>query len=362
VIPSFVNVDIEPTNRCNADCYFCPRDQTPHQGLMTPEVFDQSLARCVEFREVVQERLGFDMKVSLCGLGEPLLNKHCAEFVSKIRAAGLPCAMASNGSILDEKRGAALLEAGLQVINNNAGEEGADYEDVYKLSFERTLENIVRFAEMSRGRCQVNIVLVDHRGDPEHDARMADFWRSRGLEDFVTFPLMNRGGALFVDHMQYETQPELSEARAMFSDEHAVPSCYAPFSFLFIGYDGNYYLCCSDWKKEVSLGSVFDRTFLEVTGPKLDHVLSREPICKTCNLDPLNQLTGELMADHAGGTVGGNRTLMASGVNPAALRNALVGESHELMAKLEQLQPGVTQSNPSRVQRPRRRLIPLRAE
>ena len=34
-----VVVDIEPTNRCNAKCYFCPRDATPHQGLMTPEVF-----------------------------------------------------------------------------------------------------------------------------------------------------------------------------------------------------------------------------------------------------------------------------------------------------------------------------------
>ena len=35
----FLNLDIEPTNRCNANCYFCPRDQTPHQGLMSPEVF-----------------------------------------------------------------------------------------------------------------------------------------------------------------------------------------------------------------------------------------------------------------------------------------------------------------------------------
>ena len=45
-----MTVDIELTNRCNAKCYFCPRDQTPHQGLMTPEVFDQALARAIEFR------------------------------------------------------------------------------------------------------------------------------------------------------------------------------------------------------------------------------------------------------------------------------------------------------------------------
>ena len=45
-------VDIELTNRCNAKCHFCPRDQTPHEGLMSRAVFDRSLARAVEFRDL----------------------------------------------------------------------------------------------------------------------------------------------------------------------------------------------------------------------------------------------------------------------------------------------------------------------
>jgi len=270
--------------------------------------------------------------------------------------------MSSNASLLDEKRGAALLDAGLQKININASEEGADYEDVYKLSFERTCDNILRFIEMAGDRCTVQIVLVDHRGDAEHNDRMTEFWRERGLKDFVRYPLMNRGGALFVDHMQYESRPELDEARAMFEGAAVLPSCYAPFSFLFIGYDGNYYLCCSDWKKEVSLGSVFDRTFLEITGAKLDRVLSREPICKSCNVDPLNQLTGELIAANQGDTAGGNRTLLAGGVNPVAVLNSLADESRSLMDQLELLQPGVTSSNASRARQARRRLIPVRGD
>ena len=361
MLPSFVSVDIEPTNRCNADCYFCPRDQTPHQGLMTPDVFEQALARCVEFRDVVGERLGFEMQVSLCGLGEPLLNRHSPEFVRGVREAGFTCMMSSNGSLLDEKRGAALLDAGLQKININASEEGADYEDVYKLSFERTCDNILRFVEMAGDRCTVQIVLVDHRGDAEHDDRMTEFWRERGLKDFVRYPLMNRGGSLFVDHMQFESRPELDEARAMFRESDALPACYVPFSFLFIGYDGNYYLCCSDWKKEVPLGSVFDRTFLEITGAKLDRVLSREPICKSCNLDPLNQLTGELIAAREADTVGGNRSVMVNRVDPSAVRDSLVADSRELMKQLEQLEPGVTDANAARSQQ-RRRLIPLRID
>ena len=44
------------------------------------------------------------------------------------------------------------------------------------------------------------------------------------------------------------------------------------------------------------MGSVFDESFLSVTGKKLQHIVSCEPVCKTCNLDPLNGLTEELRA------------------------------------------------------------------
>ena len=30
-----ISIDFEVTNRCNASCHFCPRDRTPHQGLMS---------------------------------------------------------------------------------------------------------------------------------------------------------------------------------------------------------------------------------------------------------------------------------------------------------------------------------------
>src|SRR5712671_6034524 len=61
-------IDIEPTNRCNAKCHFCPRDQTPHEGLMSREVFDQSLQRAIEYREIARDQLDATVRVSLCGL------------------------------------------------------------------------------------------------------------------------------------------------------------------------------------------------------------------------------------------------------------------------------------------------------
>jgi hypothetical protein len=43
-VPSTLTIDIELTNNCNAACSFCPRDATPHEGLMRPEVFERSFA------------------------------------------------------------------------------------------------------------------------------------------------------------------------------------------------------------------------------------------------------------------------------------------------------------------------------
>ena len=143
--------------------------------------FYKELAR--RFAEVGIDAVAFDYFGRTAGLGS--------------RDEGFECVMSSNGAILDERRGNALLEADLRQININVGDEGEDYEDVYKLPFEKTLQNVLRFKEMAGDDCQVNIVLVDYKRDRKHIGRMVKYWQAHGLNDFVFFDIMNRGGALF---------------------------------------------------------------------------------------------------------------------------------------------------------------------
>lgn len=296
----YLTIDIEVTNRCNATCHFCPRDATPHQGIMDVETFDKSLARAVEYREVVKNVSGLPVTVSLCGLGEPLINRNLLSFVKKVKAEGFKCSMSSNGALLTEDKSIELLDAGLDEIYINVSDIDEEYERIYSLPFEKTCENITRFAELAQGRCIPIIILVDHRNDQQHIQDMEAFWRKRGLKNFHDYSVINRGGALFVEHMQFEQYSEMARARHDLTEGGAQPLCGAPWGFLFIGYDGNYYLCCSDWRKQASLGSVFDASFLQVTRQKLKMVVSREPVCKTCNHDPVNMLTEELRALNAG--------------------------------------------------------------
>jgi MoaA/NifB/PqqE/SkfB family radical SAM enzyme len=265
---------------------------------MAPDVFAQALGRAVEFRDRVLENAEGDLaiEVNLCGLGEPLLNPNTPAFVQQVREAGFKCGISSNGALLDERRGQALLDAGLQRININVGDEGDEYEDVYKLPFEKTRDNVVRFAQMAGESCDVYVVLVNHRRDFKHVFRMSKYWRRHGIDKFLSFEIMNRAGALFVDEMQYESYPQVEEARALLEAQEDRLFCAAPFLLPFIGYDGHYYLCCSDWKKEVSMGTVFDESIGSVMSQKMEHVTTREPICKSCNHDPLNEMTEALRA------------------------------------------------------------------
>lgn len=315
---------------------------------MPPEVFDQGLKQALAFRD----SLGLandQMTISLCGLGEPLLNKHVIDYVRQVRAAGLRVVMSSNGSLLDEDKAAELLEAGLQQILINVGEKGDDYEEIYKLPFEKTLDNVVRFNEMSGGRCEVSMVLVDHRSDPDHIAEMKEFWAGHGISDTVSYEVMNRGGSLFVDHMQYDAYPELAKARELLTDSLGTPLCGAPFWFLFVGYDAQYYLCCSDWEKQTPMGSIFDASFLDVVRQKLEHVATRQPVCATCNLDPINRLTEELRAEASGAVPAGTAARMVE---------RLTAENESVWTYLNRA--GIERDEAA-VPAPRRRLIPVQA-
>lgn len=267
---------------------------------MDVETFDKALARAVEYREVVKDVSGIPVTVSLCGLGEPLINRNLLSYVQKVKAEGFKCSMSSNGALLTEEKAIALLDAGLDEIYINVSDIDEEYETIYNLPFETTCKNITRFAELAQGRCIPVIILVDHRNDQNHIKAMEAFWRERGLKNFHDYSVINRGGALFVEHMQFEEYTEMVQARSDLTEDGAQPLCGAPWGFLFIGYDGNYYLCCSDWRKQASLGSVFDASFLQVTRQKLAMVVSRDPVCKTCNHDPINMLTEELRAMNAG--------------------------------------------------------------
>src|SRR5262245_39115934 len=293
-------VDIELTSRCNAKCSFCPRDQTPHQGLIDEPTFNAALGRAVQYRDALVELQElqpgyFDTHddtiwLSFCGMGEPLLHPRVVEYVGRVAQAGLRPIINTNGALLSPRRADELLDAGLAMACLNVGEIDEQYEAVYDLPFERTRTNVEHFLATSRGRCTSLIVLVDHRDDPDHLSAMREYWSRRGATGFMPFSLVNRAGALPVDEQVDAWHAFRDEAERMLQEKADAARCWIPFLYPFIGYDGNYYLCSSDWRKEVNLGNVFERSLVDLFDDKAEQVCGRSPICRDCTHEPTNAL------------------------------------------------------------------------
>src|SRR5690349_19509564 len=98
---------IESTTRCNEFCNQCPRTHLGREADrdITPD----------EVRRIVEQIPELE-RVVLHGLGEPLLNARLPEIIALLRARNIWVLFNSNGLLLNERRGRALVAAGLSEL------------------------------------------------------------------------------------------------------------------------------------------------------------------------------------------------------------------------------------------------------
>ena len=107
--PSYI--EIETVNACNARCPMCTiNDWERNYPVMRDDVFNKLSEELIENKKFLK-------RVSLYRDGEPLIDKKLADRVSKFTDNGiLNTSIATNVSLLDEKRSKDLLEAGLGLV------------------------------------------------------------------------------------------------------------------------------------------------------------------------------------------------------------------------------------------------------
>lgn len=100
-------VYIEVTNICNSLCVSCPLTFDHFLPIEPKHHLDWK-----EFRRIVDQLPQIDRAV-LHGIGEPLLNQELPRFVAHLVERGAQVLFNTNGILLDQKRGDALVAAGL---------------------------------------------------------------------------------------------------------------------------------------------------------------------------------------------------------------------------------------------------------
>jgi MoaA/NifB/PqqE/SkfB family radical SAM enzyme len=132
---------LETTNRCNLLCTTCPRT---YADLEPPADMSWDL-----FTSIVDQVPNLQRAV-LHGVGEPMLVKHLPRMVRHLKDRGTYVLFNTNGTVLNERNGRALIEAGLDELRVSLDAASAQsYLAVRgKNYFNRILRNVRAFREL----------------------------------------------------------------------------------------------------------------------------------------------------------------------------------------------------------------------
>ncbi|HTH98929.1 MAG TPA: radical SAM protein [Stellaceae bacterium] len=132
---------LEVTNRCNLLCTTCPRT---YEELEPPADMSWDL-----FTSIVDQLPDLQRAV-LHGVGEPMLVKSLPRMVKYLKDRGVYVLFNTNGTVLNDKNGRALIEAGLDELRVSLdASNAASYKAIRgKNYFERILRNVRAFREL----------------------------------------------------------------------------------------------------------------------------------------------------------------------------------------------------------------------
>jgi MoaA/NifB/PqqE/SkfB family radical SAM enzyme len=136
-------VYLEVTNRCNLLCTTCPRTFEP---LERPADMSWEL-----FTRIVDQLPGLTRAV-LHGVGEPMMVRDLPRMVGHLKSRGVYVLFNTNGTLLDERRGRELAEAGLDELRVSL--DAADPEGFERVrgvdAFESIVANVAAFTARQR--------------------------------------------------------------------------------------------------------------------------------------------------------------------------------------------------------------------
>lgn len=199
-------IELNPTELCNLKCSFCPRATFyPNQNLHI------SLDTVKKFRERLEE-FNYTKVVSFTGRGEPTLVKNFVEIVDIL--------------LKDRK---------------------------YKLKINTNGKNLEKYISHIS---QFDIVNYDVYSESWDDfEKIVNKYSKYSNFNFYFKPTIN----LTEDYSDRYT----NRAGSFEKDSIENGFCDMIFEKLYIHWNGDYKLCCQDWKHDITLGSIYKESFTD---------------------------------------------------------------------------------------------------
>jgi MoaA/NifB/PqqE/SkfB family radical SAM enzyme len=288
------SIYIEPTSRCNELCQQCPRTLLSRED-------DRDLS-FENFCTIVNQFPVLD-RVVLHGLGEPLLNKELPRMISYLKARGTYVLFNSNGILLNERRGQALIDAGLDEYRLSM--DGATREMYAKVrgvdAFDKIWRNVRAFIQQQKAqdasKPAVSLWFTAMRENLPDLPKLVDLAANAGVKEIYLQRLVyfEEGLAASKQALFRRSSPEelaiVKECEQRCQDQgitfraagSATPveslirdfgerpwsGCSRPYTLTYITSSGNVLSCCfapfghksaQEYKEERVLGNVFEES------------------------------------------------------------------------------------------------------
>ena len=247
--PSVIN--IETTNHCNEECWFCPRaDATRGFGFMAVDLVKKIVGQGVPHGGIVYY---------LHKDGEPLMHPRILDIIAYIKAAHPKneVRLTTNGVLLHEKTARQLIHLKVDQLRVGIRAAARDtYIRIHKKDhFDRVKDNVERMIQLKE-EMGVNLpMMIVQIVVCEDTAAEIELFRQQwgGKDVFMEIKDFMSWGGWTAD-----------TTLAKNNDDPRRPPCIDPFHNLVVNWDGKVSLCSLDWDAKVPLGHVGTQDVIQV--------------------------------------------------------------------------------------------------
>ncbi|MEL6970155.1 MAG: radical SAM/SPASM domain-containing protein [Bacteroidota bacterium] len=260
-----MEIQIQTTTLCNATCVMCPYPEVSKEfpvGKMSDDLYQKILAECSTEKGL--------RRIEPFLMNEAFIDKRMPEMIAQAKQMVPHAAVTvtTNGTPLVPKVTDRLIDAGLDAIwFSFNGATPATYEKIMGIPYEKVKANIEYLLQTKPESLQVFINMIETipmAGEIEENIA---YWKSLGIQAGSS-PLVNRGGNV----------KNFAELNYKAISEVPVRTCELVFYKMYILHNGDAILCCMDWRRNVVLGNVYEKSIREIWNGEVYQEIRRKHI------------------------------------------------------------------------------------
>ena len=268
----FRKVYLEISNICNLSCRFCPGTKRAKKAL-TMEEMDILLPKIRPYTDYLYFHL----------MGEPLLHKNLAQFLSLAGSYGFKVILTTNGTLLKKQQVMLLASPALHKINISL--HAFEANDL-AVPFSQYLADCFAFGNAAAGKKLVVYRLWNNGGEDAQNAQILDTMHQYFPDEWV----QERHGIRIADrtYLEYGDKFDWPDLSATEGDSKIF--CYGLRDQLGILCDGTVVPCCLDHDGDLALGNLLTQEMDEIlASPRakaiyegFSHREAAEELCRKC--------------------------------------------------------------------------------